>query len=133
MRSIEDVTGANEFLRKEYIAEFNCRFAVAAAQKGTAFVRTQRKDLDWIFSTQQERTVDNDNTIAFDNRTLQLNKTRWRNTLAHQSVEVHEHLDGRVSIRNGAHLIAQYAADELPPPAPRKHGTPRPGRIPRAA
>jgi transposase len=133
LRSIEDVTGANEFLRKEYIAEFNRRFAVAAAQKGTAFVRTRRKDLDWIFSTQQERTVDNDNTIAFDNRTFQLNQTRWRNTLAHQSVVVHEHLDGRVSIRYGPHLIAQYAADELPAPAPRKHGTPRPGRIPTAA
>ena len=36
----------------EYIAEFNDKFAVAAAQKGSAFVRTARKDLDWIFSVQ---------------------------------------------------------------------------------
>jgi hypothetical protein len=133
LRGIDDVERANEFLRQQYIAEFNGRFAVAAAEKGTAFVRTRRKDLDWIFSTQQERTVDNDNTIALDNRCFQLNQTRWRNTLAGQSVMVHEHLDGRVSIRYGPHLVAQYAPHELPPQAPRKRGTPRPGGISRAA
>ena len=133
LRGIRDVERANEFLRKEYIAEFNRRFAVVAAQKGTAFVRTGRKDLDWIFSTQQERTVDNDNTIALDNRTFQLDQTRWRNTLAGQTVIVHQHLNGCISIRYGPHVVAQYAPHELPPPVPRKRGTPRPGRIPRAA
>jgi hypothetical protein len=57
------VERANQFLRTEYIAEFNRRFAAPAAQKGTAFVRTRRSDLDWIFSVQHERTVDNDNTV----------------------------------------------------------------------
>ncbi len=133
LRGIGDLERANEFLRSEYIAEFNRRFAVQATQKGTAFVRCHRKDLDWIFSTQQERTVSNDNTISVDNRVLQLNKTRWRNTLAGQSVTVHEHLDGRVSIRYGPHVVAQYAQDQLPPQAPRKRGTPRPGAIRKAA
>jgi hypothetical protein len=82
---------------------------------------------------QHERTVNNDNTVALDNRVLQLNKTRWRNTLAGQSVIVHEHLDGRVSIRYGPHVIAQYAPQELPAPAPRKRGTPRPGGMGKAA
>ena len=133
LRGIGDLDGANQFLRTEYIAEFNRRFAVPAAQKGTAFVRTKRGDLDWIFSVQHERTVDNDNTVALDNRALQLNKTRWRNTLAGQSVIVHEHLDGRLSIRYGPHQVAQYTPQDLPPQAPRKRGTPRPGRTPKAA
>lgn len=133
VRGITDRERANEFLRNEYIGEFNCRFAVAATQKGTAFVRAQRKDLDWVFSTQHERTVGNDNTVSLDNRVLQLNKTRWRNTLAGQSITVHEHLDGRVSIRYGPHLVAEYADNQLPPQAPRKRGTPRPGGIGKAA
>ena len=87
-------------------------------------MRTRRKDLDWIFSVQHERTVNNDNTVTLDNRVFQLNKTRWRNTLAGQTVVVHEHLDGRVSIRYGPHVIAQYAQQDLPPQAPRKRGTP---------
>jgi transposase len=133
LHKISDVERANAFLREHYITEFNSRFAVAAAQKGTALVRAQRKDLDWVFSVQHERTVNNDNTVALDNRVLQLNKTRWRNTLAGQSVIVHEHLDGRVSIRYGPHVIAQYAPQELPAPAPRKRGTPRPGGMGKAA
>jgi transposase len=125
LRGIRDLEQANQFLRNEYIAEFNTKFAVAAAQKGTAFVRSGRKDLDWVFSSQHERTVNQDNTVLLSNRTFQLEKTRWRNTLAGQTVVVHEHLDGRISIRYGPHLIAQYSGAELPPQAPPRHGRPR--------
>jgi hypothetical protein len=125
LRGITDLEGANEFLRTEYIAEFNSKFTVAAAQKGSAFVRLRRRDLDWIFSSQHDRTVNNDNVVEFDNRLFQLEKIRWRNTLAGQSVVVHEHLDGRVSIRYGPHVVAQYASDELPPQAPKRRGSPR--------
>jgi hypothetical protein len=38
---------------------------------------------------------------------------------------VHEHLDGRMSIRYGPHVIAQYAADQLPPQAAKWRGTSR--------
>jgi transposase len=124
-RGIKDLSQANEFLRHEYIAEFNDRFTVTAAQKGSAFVRLRRRDLDWIFSVQQERTVNNDNTILLDNRVFQLDKTRWRNTLAGQTVTVYEHLDGRLSIRYGPHVIAQYRNGELPPQAPKRRSTPR--------
>jgi hypothetical protein len=112
-------------LRHEYIAVFNRQFTVRAAQKGTAFVRLRRKDLDWIFSAQHERTVNQDNTILLGNRVFQLEKTRWRNTLAGQTVVVHQHLDGRVSIRYGPNVIAQYNRDELPPAAPKRRGKPR--------
>jgi hypothetical protein len=125
LRGITDLAQANEFLRNEYMIEFNSRFTVSAAQKGSAFVRARRKDLDWIFSVQHERTVNNDNTFTLENRVFQLDKTRWRNTLAGQTVIVHEHLDGRMSIRYGPHVIAQYAADQLPPQAPKRRGTPR--------
>jgi transposase len=125
LRGITDLDKANEFLRTGYIAEFNDKFAVTAAQKGSAFVRIRRKDLDWIFSVQHERTVNNDNTVTVANRTFQVDQTRWRNTLVGQTVVVHEHLDGRMSIRYGPHLIAQYASDRLPPQAPRRRGTPR--------
>jgi transposase len=125
LRGIQDLERANEFLRCEYIAEFNQKFMVPAAQKGSAFVRSRRSDLDWIFSVQHERTVNQDNTISVENRVFQLEKTRWRNTLAGQTVVVHEHLDGRVSIRYGPHVIAQYANNQLPPQAPKRRGTPR--------
>jgi hypothetical protein len=68
--------------------------------------------------------VNQDNTVVPGNRIFQLETTRWRNTLAGQTVVVHEHPDGRVSIRYGPHLIAQYASDQLPPQAPKRRGAP---------
>jgi hypothetical protein len=126
LRGITEVEKANEFLREEYLAEFNRRFSVAAAQKGTAFVRRKQRDLDLVFSIQQERVVNQDNTDQVDNRVLQIEKSRWRDTLAGATVMVHEHLDGRMSIYYGPHRVAEYAADQLPAPAPRRRGTPRP-------
>ena len=123
--NITDIAKANEFLRQEYINDFNARFCAPASQKGSAFVRLRRKDLDWIFSVQHERTVNNDNTIEFERRILQLTKTRWKDTLAGQTVVMHEHLDGRLSVRYGPHLIAQYGPEQLPPQTPKRRGAAR--------
>ncbi len=120
LRGITEVDKANELLRRQYIAEFNGRSTEPAAQKGTAFVRLHRRDLDCVFSVQQERMVNRDNTIVFGYRVLQLERTRWKDTLAGQTVLVHEHLDGRVSVRYGPHVIADFAGDGLPLPVPRR-------------
>jgi transposase len=114
LRQMTTVAAANQFLHQEYRAEFNRRFAVAAAAKGSAFVRTRRKDLGWVFSIQQERRVNADNTIALENRVLQIEKSRWRNTLAGCKVTVYEFLDGRVAVRYGPHEVARYEAGQLP-------------------
>src|SRR6202165_5089853 len=54
---IAQLEEANRFLRERYIAEFNRKFTVSAAQKGTAFRRCGRTDLDLVFSVQTERVV----------------------------------------------------------------------------
>ena len=56
-----------------------------ASVRGTAFRRCGRSDLDW----------------------WQLDKSRWRHTLAGQTVTIYQHLDGRVSIRYGPHLVGR--------------------------
>ena len=125
LRQITTVEEANQFLRQQYQAEFNRRFTVVAAGKGSAFVRTRRKDLDWVFSIQHERTVNPDNTIALDNRILQIEKTRWRNTLSGCKVTVYELLNGKVVVRFGPHEVARFAAEDLPAPQPKDCKTPR--------
>ena len=99
--------GANQFLRECYIAEFNSKFRVPAAEKGTAFRRTGRTDLNLIFSITAERVVAKDNTVAIGNRHWQIDKTRFRHTLAGCTVRVHEHLDETVSIRYGPHVVGR--------------------------
>jgi len=46
---------ANRFLREHYLTEFNRRFRVAAAQRGSAFVPCPQRDLERVFSLQFER------------------------------------------------------------------------------
>jgi len=133
IRQIRTVEEANRFLRNEYIAEYNRRFAVKAAGKGSAFVRTRRKDLEWVFSLQYERTVNQDNTIAWDNRVLQIEKTRWRNTLAGCRVTVYEHLNGTIVVRFGPHAVARFAPADLPAAKTKKLQGPRPLGHKRAA
>jgi transposase InsO family protein len=55
LAKISTVEEANRFLRDRYIAEFNTKFKVAAQEKGTAFRRCSRTDLDWVFTIQTER------------------------------------------------------------------------------
>jgi len=98
---------ANRFLWEHYIAEFNRKFAVKASLRGTAFRRCGRSDLDWIFTIQTERVVERDNTVAIRDQWWQLDQTRWRHTLAGQTVTIHQHLDGRVSIRYGPHVVGR--------------------------
>jgi transposase len=110
LAGIATLERANAFLRERYIAAFNQKFAVAAAEKGTAFRRTTRSDLDWIFTVQTERVVAKDNTVAIADRNWQLEKSRFRSSLAGCTVAIHEHLDGSVSIRYGPHVVGRYTA-----------------------
>ncbi len=110
LHGITTVEAANRFLRERYIAEFNRRFQVAAAQRGTAFVGCPRRDLDLIFSLQFERSVNRDNTVSFQNLILQIEPVRWRATLAGCKVTVHQHLDQTLSLTYGPHRLGRFTA-----------------------
>jgi transposase len=124
LAGITDLQGANRFLEEGYIAEFNNKFAVAAAEKETAFRRTGRTDLEWVFTLQSERVVNKDNTVAIADRIWQLEKSRFRSSLAGCTVTIHEHLNGMVSIRYGPHVVARYTVDGNGLPSARR---PEPG------
>jgi hypothetical protein len=113
LHGIHSLAAANEFLRDSYIEEFNERFAVAATERGHAFLPVRGKNLDLIFSLQHERTVNQDNTVHLGSRILQIEKTRWRATLAGCRVTIYEHLDGSCSVGYGPHIIGRYHPDGL--------------------
>ena len=108
LRGIATLEAANRFLREHYIAEFNRRFQVAAAQRGTAFVACPRQHLDLVFSLRFERAVNKDNTVSFQNLALQIEPVAWRGTLAGCRIAVHQHLDGSLSLTYGPHRLGRY-------------------------
>ena len=111
LAGITTIEAANQFLRAEYIPQFNRQFQVTAAEKGTAFRKTSRSDLNWVFTVQTERVVAKDNTVAIGSRDWQIDKTQFRHTLVGSTVTIHEHLDGTVSIRYGPHVVGRYSSE----------------------
>jgi len=111
LHGIGSVEKANEFLREHYIAEFNRRFQVRAAERGTAFLARRSQNLDLVFSLQFERAVNRDNTVSFQHLCLQIEAVRWRASLAGCTVRVHQHLDGTLTITHGPQRLGRYNAE----------------------
>jgi hypothetical protein len=108
LRHITTVEAANDFLRQDWIRLHNASFSVKAEQTGTAFVPYPGGDLEKIFSQHQQRVVDNDNTVRFDGRCLQIPQQTFRFSLARCRVLVCEHLDQTISVHYGHHVLGRY-------------------------
>ena len=108
LRGITTVEAANEFLRHQWIAMHNASFSVKAEQTGTAFLPYTGTELEKVFSQQQERVVDNDNTVRYQNRCLQIPQQTFRFSLARCHVLVCEHLDATISLHYGPHRLGRY-------------------------
>jgi transposase len=111
LRGIRTMEGANEFLNEHYIAEFNRRFTVPAAERGTAFISCRHRNLEMIFTQRYERTVDRDNTVRFHNLVMQIERAEWRPTLAGCKVIIHQHMDTTLTLMIAGHRVGQYSAD----------------------
>jgi hypothetical protein len=110
LRRIRTLEAANEFLNDHYIAEFNRRFTVPAAQRGTAFISCRHRNLEMIFTQRYERTVDQDNTVRFHNLVMQIERAEWRPTLAGCKAIIHQHLDTTLTLMIAGHRVGHYSA-----------------------
>ena len=113
-REIKTVKEANKYLKTEYLKEHNKRFSIKSEQEGTAFIKVPGHiDLDKIFCFKHERTVNNDNTVSFNNRVLQIGPSELRVSFAKCRVTIYEHLDGSISIGYGPHVLGYYTPKGL--------------------
>jgi hypothetical protein len=111
LRGIRTLDGANAFLCEHYIAEFNRRFTVPAAQRGTAFISCRHRNLEMVFTQRFERTVDRDNTVRFHNLIMQIERAEWRPTLAGCKAIIHQHLDTTLTLMIAGHRVGHYSAE----------------------
>jgi hypothetical protein len=111
LAGIRTVDAANAWLKAHYIAEHNASFAIQAEQQGSAFVADRHEAWRETLCVIEERTVSNDNTIAWSGRRLQLPESRLRPHFVKAVVRVHEYPDGTVSVFLGPHRLARFAAD----------------------
>lgn len=120
LAGITTVDAANAWLKSHYIAVHNAAFAIKPEQDGTAFVADRHEAWRETLCVIEERTVGNDNTVAWSGRRLQLPQSRLRPHFVKAAVRMHEYPEGTVSAFLGPHRLATFAADghEISPDAP---------------
>jgi transposase len=111
LTGIEDAEAANAYIKHVYIPAHNARFAIAAEQQGSAFVAIPGVDLGEILCVQEERQVDNDNTVTFNRLKLQIPPSPLRAHFVKARVKVRCYCDGTHAIFHGPRCLGRY--DEM--------------------
>jgi transposase len=108
---IDTIAAANRFLSDVYLPAHNRRFAVAAAEPGTAFVPWTGSDLAEILCHQEDRIVGNDNTVVFGRLRLQIEPSPLRAHFVKAVVQVRRYADHTIAIFYGPRCIGRYDPD----------------------
>jgi len=118
-KNIRTHAAANEYLKTEYLAEHNHRFAKAAAAREDYHRSTPSKSkLDEIFRLETGRTLGNDWVVRHDGRLFQVARESGY-APARSKVTVCEWEDGRLEIRYRGKRLAWEEIHQRPAkPAP---------------
>jgi transposase len=110
LAGITTVEAANQFLAERLVPEHNRRFAVAAAEPGSAFVPFAGA-LAEVLCVQVERVVGRDNCVRYDGLSLQIPAQRHRHHFVKAKVRVHAYGDGALAVFHGPRCLARYRPD----------------------
>ena len=111
---IATIQAANGYLADRFVPQHNATFARAPRDPESAFVALGPTDLDAILCHEDTRIVARDNTVSVDRRTLQIGPQPGRRSCAGLQVTVRHHLDGRITIGQGARVFATFTASGEP-------------------
>jgi len=112
LKGIKDLEAANEYLAEEFLEDLNERFGVSPRSPTDLHRRVPRKvNLKHVLSLQEDRVVQNDWTVSWRNRWLQLSEKHHSLRLARKKIRVSE-------LRSGALRLTYQGRDlewrELP-------------------
>lgn len=99
---------ANHYLREVYLPRHNQQFTVKPVEEKAAYIPWAGGDLNNILCHQEERVVQNDNTISYNGKRLQIGKDGLRHHYVKTTVQVREHLDKTLSVYYGPRCIGTY-------------------------
>jgi hypothetical protein len=105
---IRTVAGANRYLKERFVPDYNARFAVPAAEPGSAFVPYVGRPIEDVLCVQEDRLVGADNCVSWRRRSLQIPPQRHRQHYVRATVRVHEYPDGHLAIFDGPRCLARF-------------------------
>ena len=111
LAEIRDMMAANAFLRDQFVPAYNQRFAVPAAEPGTAFIPWVGSSLADMLCVQENRVVANDNTVRYQGLSLQIPPDQHRFHYVKVMVRVHEYPDGTLAVFHGPRCLVRYQLD----------------------
>jgi transposase len=111
LAGITDMAAANQYLTEQFLPAYNRRFAVVAAETGTAFVPWIGTSLAEILCVHEERVVAKDNTVRYQGRHLQIPPDQHRFHYVKVTVRVHEYPHGTLAVFHGPRCLARYQPD----------------------
>jgi len=116
LHGVTNYAEADLYLEGTFVPDFNRRFTVIPAERGSAFVKVARTDLELVLSAQHERVVRADSIVIFEKLLLQLPPSTHRQRFVRCPVVVHEFLNDTLGVSYQGRLIARFnrAGDLLP-------------------
>jgi DNA invertase Pin-like site-specific DNA recombinase len=97
LRGISDIDSANKFLKEEFIADYNNKFA-HPENLPDIHIKNHGKNLDNVFCNETNRQVRNDYTITLNGQYIQLEKSEVTLPLPKTYVTLRKYLDGSFHI-----------------------------------
>jgi transposase len=108
LAGITTIEEANRYIAETFLPAFNAQFTVPAAEQGSAFLDYVGRALGDILAIQEERQVQNDNTVRYKGRVLQIPEQSHRRHFVKASVKVLEYPDGNLAVFHGPRCLARY-------------------------
>jgi len=105
---------ANHFLAQHFVPDYNARFAVPAAEQGSAFIAYAGRPLEDVLCVQESRQVGRDNCVTWNGFSLQIPPQRHRHHYVKATVRVHQYPDGQLAIFDGPSCLARFDPNGRP-------------------
>jgi transposase len=114
LAGIATLEAANRYLKTQFVPDYNARFAVPAAEDGSAFIPYAGRPLADILCIQQSRQVGRDNCVNWNGIALQIPPQRHRHHYVKATVRVHEYPTGQLAIFDGPSCLARFDRNGKP-------------------
>ena len=108
LAAIATPEAANRYLKEQFVPDYNTRFAVPAAEEGSAFIAYAGRALADILCVQETRQVGRDNCVIWKGLSLQIPPQRHRHHYVKATVRVHEYPDRQLAIFDGPSCLARF-------------------------
>ncbi len=114
LAGITTIEAANRYLKEQFVPDYNARFAVPAAEQGSAFIAYAGRPLEDVLCVQENRHVGRDNCVAWNGLSLQIPPQRHRHHYVKATVRVHQYPDGQLAIFDGPGCLARFDCNGKP-------------------